>query len=248
VQRFRAARAEETLAAQSLGQGFLTANPRAFVRKGRLWMPSSRLIEGANEVMDLAQIELVKRWRFLTGSARSIKGISVGSGFPAITRADTAMATPLDTADVDSWDDTLISPDSTNLSEVLARKLWLSQDANGIISEIGLIFDDASLVTHANFGKSTITGATQANPVRITTSVAHGLATGDEVHIDNVVGMTEINNREFTITVFDADEYDLDGEDGTGHTAYSSAGDAWLIVVKDSLEVVQTDYKITLSS
>ena len=42
-----------------------------------------------------------------------------------------------------------------------------------------------------------ITGATAANPVVITTSGAHGYLDGDEVFIDNVAGMTEINNLRF---------------------------------------------------
>ena len=39
----------------------------------------------------------------------------------------------------------------------------------------------------------TITGATQANPVVVTTSAAHGFSNGDEVFITGVVGMTELN-------------------------------------------------------
>ena len=40
---------------------------------------------------------------------------------------------------------------------------------------------------------ATISAATQANPVRITTATAHGLSNADKIIIDNVVGMTEIN-------------------------------------------------------
>jgi hypothetical protein len=70
----------------------------------------------------------------------------------------------------------------------------------------------------------TITGATQADPVVITTSAAHNYNTGDKVFIDSVVGMTEINGRVFTITDTGATTFELDDEDGTGHTAYSSGG------------------------
>jgi hypothetical protein len=69
-----------------------------------------------------------------------------------------------------------------------------------------------------------ITGATTANPVVITSN-DHGLQTGDTVEIDNVGGMVEINGRTFTVTRVDANEFSLDGEDGTGHTAYTSGGD-----------------------
>lgn len=42
----------------------------------------------------------------------------------------------------------------------------------------------------------TITGATNADPVVIT-AVAHGYSNGDEVFINEVVGMTEINGKSF---------------------------------------------------
>ncbi len=77
-----------------------------------------------------------------------------------------------------------------------------------------------------------ISAITQANPALVTTSTDHGLVTGDEIHITGVVGMTEVNDREFVITVVDADEFSLDGEDSTGHTAYVSGGDVFLVFTK----------------
>jgi hypothetical protein len=68
-----------------------------------------------------------------------------------------------------------------------------------------------------------ITGATAADPVVITSN-DHGLQTGDTCTITGVVGMVEINDRTFTVTRVDANEFSLDSEDGTGHTAYSSGG------------------------
>jgi hypothetical protein len=68
-----------------------------------------------------------------------------------------------------------------------------------------------------------ITAATQANPVSIT-SAAHGYVTGTVVNIRSVVGMTQINDRFYTVTVVDANTYTLDGVDGTGYTAYTSGG------------------------
>ena len=129
-----------------------------------------------------------------------------------------------------------------------AQVTWLSLEANGRLSEIGLKFDDGSLVTRALFKKLNISAITQANPAVVTTTINHGLVTGDEVHIDNIVGMTELNDRDFIITVVDADEFSLDGEDSTGHTAYSSAGDVWLVVTKTTGEVVQTNYVLTFLS
>jgi hypothetical protein len=68
-----------------------------------------------------------------------------------------------------------------------------------------------------------ITGATAANPVVITSN-NHGLQTGDTCFIDGVVGMTEINDRTFTVTRVDANEFSLDDEDGTLYVPYVSGG------------------------
>lgn len=78
----------------------------------------------------------------------------------------------------------------------------------------------------------TITGATQANPVEIT-SVAHGLSNNDVVYISGVGGMTEINDQFFTITNVATDTFELSGVDGTGFTAYTTGG-----VAQELLEVV----------
>jgi hypothetical protein len=77
-----------------------------------------------------------------------------------------------------------------------------------------------------------ISAITQANPAVVTTSTDHGLVTGDEIHITGVLGMTQVNDREFVITVVDADEFSLNGEDSTGHTAYGSGGDVFLVFNK----------------
>jgi len=68
-----------------------------------------------------------------------------------------------------------------------------------------------------------ITGATQTNPVALTVA-GHGLATGALVHVTGVGGMTQINERIYTVTVVDPDTVTLDGCDGTAFTAYTSGG------------------------
>lgn len=75
----------------------------------------------------------------------------------------------------------------------------------------------------------TITAATQADPVVVTTSAAHGYVTGDEVQIDNVVGMTELNGVRFVVSNETATTFELttvagDNIDGTNFTAYVSGG------------------------
>lgn len=215
---------------------------------GNLWVPNSRLIVGPNVIIDLAQEELIKIWRAIQGSVRQIEQIAVGSGLTDPLDTDTGLETELDSKDIGLWDDTDIVPNSIGVSTVKATVVWLSLEAIGRISEIGLKFDNGDLVTHALFKRLSISNITQANPAVVTTVLNHGLSTGDEVHIDDVVGMTEVNDRDFTITVVDADEFSLDGEDSTAFTAYSSGGNVWLVVTKTTGQVLQTNYVITFAA
>lgn len=84
--------------------------------------------------------------------------------------------------------------------------------------------------------EKTISGATQASPV-VVTATAHGFLDGDEVQIDNVVGMTELNTNRYIVDGKTNDTFKLTDElgtniDGTGFTAYSSAGIARQTFVK----------------
>ena len=72
---------------------------------------------------------------------------------------------------------------------------------------------------------ATITGITQANPA-VVTATGHGFRSGDIIVITNVVGMTELNDLYFKITVLTDDTFDLRGIDSTAYTAYTSGGDA----------------------
>lgn len=78
-------------------------------------------------------------------------------------------------------------------------------------------------LTYDGGDAKTITGATQANPVVIT-STAHGFSNGDTVRIKGVVGMTELNYKVFTVANVTADTFELSGIDGTGYSAYVSGG------------------------
>ena len=86
-------------------------------------------------------------------------------------------------------------------------------------------YRDGGIIVEA---PDTITGATQADPCVIT-ATAHGWANGDEVFINDVVGMTELNGSSYlvaNITANTAELTDIDGVDidSTGFTAYSSGG------------------------
>ena len=80
----------------------------------------------------------------------------------------------------------------------------------------------------------TITGATQANPCKITTSGVHGYTSGDAVQISEVVGMTELNILTlYVVTVTSTTEFTLDGIDSTAFDMYTSGG-----LVKKAMGVI----------
>jgi hypothetical protein len=113
---------------------------------------------------------------------------------------------------------TITHPTGANVSSAAAGTSTYKYKITAVKAET---FEESLSGTEA---AKTITGATQANPVVITTSAAHNYATADEVEIDSVVGMTELNGRRFTITVLSGTTYSLTGVDGTAYTAYSSGG------------------------
>lgn len=72
----------------------------------------------------------------------------------------------------------------------------------------------------------TITNATRANPVVIT-SANHGYNNGDRVYITGVRGMTQINNRLFTVAGRTTNTFQLSGVDGRTYNAYTNTGSLW---------------------
>ena len=98
----------------------------------------------------------------------------------------------------------------------------------------------------------TITGATQANPVVITTSGSHGYSNGDHVYIDSVGGMTEINSvtRRYTVANVTATTFELQGINGTGFTAYTSGGNVQKVyeISSDYLESELFDLQFVQSA
>lgn len=71
-----------------------------------------------------------------------------------------------------------------------------------------------------------ISGITQANPAVVTYAGADTYANGDRIVITGVLGMTQVNNREFTVANVNAgaNTFELSGVDSTAYGAYASAG------------------------
>ncbi len=89
------------------------------------------------------------------------------------------------------------------------------------------VYRNRQLVTEAS---KNITGATQANPCELTV-VAHGYATGDHVIVarGSVVGMKQLNGRQYKVVNTGANTFTLTRLDGTainsiGFAAYVSGG------------------------
>lgn len=66
----------------------------------------------------------------------------------------------------------------------------------------------------------TVSAATAANPVQITSAVPTDFATGESIYISGATGMVGINGQ-WTITALSATTFRLDGLDGTAFPAYN---------------------------
>ena len=112
-------------------------------------------------------------------------------------------------------------------------------DEQAYVVELGAnymrFFKDGGILTEATVS---ITGATQANPV-VVTAASHGFSNGDRVIINSVVGMSQLNNREFTVANQTTNTFELSGINGTGFDAYTSGGTVAKIVE------VTTTYSVT---
>ena len=73
---------------------------------------------------------------------------------------------------------------------------------------------------------SPITGASKTSPVVIT-SVGHPYQNGDVVYITGVAGMTQLNNKTYTVTNRTTNTFALSGINGTTYSSYTSGGSVW---------------------
>jgi hypothetical protein len=73
---------------------------------------------------------------------------------------------------------------------------------------------------------------TQAAPPRVTASGAHGMSSGDNVYIQGVLGMTEINNRWYTIDNISSTQFDI-YEVGPGIRGITNANPAVVTMLED---------------
>ncbi len=81
-----------------------------------------------------------------------------------------------------------------------------------------------------------VSAVTKANP-GVATSTAHGLANGDYVVLQEVQGMTQINNRLFRVAGVTTNTFNLDGEDTTLFDTYIS-GNAYKVTFGTSFSTL----------
>lgn len=123
---------------------------------------------------------------------------------------------------------TFIAEVKDSTSTVYFMKYRVDVDTDFLI-EVGLNYfrffkNDAQVLETA----VNITGITKADPA-VVTATAHGYSNGAEVYISDVIGMTEVNGRNFKVANKTANTFeltDLGGNniDSTGYTTYSSGG------------------------
>lgn len=85
------------------------------------------------------------------------------------------------------------------------------------------VYKDQAAVTQT---AQNITAITKANPAVVTYNGSDTYANSDRVLITGVVGMTEVNNREFTVANVSTgnNTFELSGIDSSAYTAYTSGG------------------------
>lgn len=119
---------------------------------------------------------------------------------------------------------------------------WLAEFRFTDTSSFTLEFTTNAIRFYRNDGQvrftaQAITGITQANPAVVTYSGADTFSNGDRVWISGVVGMTQVNNLEFTVANVNtgANTFELSGINSTAYTAYASGG-----TVEKIMEVATT--------
>jgi len=87
-----------------------------------------------------------------------------------------------------------------------------------------------------------ITDISNANPA-VVEAVDHGLQNGDRVYIVDVSGMTEVNDKSFTVANKTDDTFELQGIDSTAYTPYTPGGYAFAQYLNDGVLAERRFYR-----
>jgi hypothetical protein len=185
---------------------------------------------------------------------KTIRYCEVGTGYATPAKANTALGVAVTRVEIDSWDNTNIAADPVVM---IATAIFSTSEGIGNLMECGLFQEStgAPMFSRGLFGYGAINNATKADPVVIT-SIAHGLVDGDQVMIEDVSGMTELNNNTYFIDKLTNDTFALYSDaalsasiDGSAYGDYVEAspdGDTWKkIITKTSAEILTVTYSLT---
>jgi hypothetical protein len=115
------------------------------------------------------------------------------------------------------------------LAQLVVRNVAISELYQTSIPQIV----DKAFIAETGVGGTSfnINGATNANPIAMTTATAHGLITGAQIFVSNVNGMTDVNGNDYYVDVIDSTSFYLyndsaltDSVDGTNYGEYTSGG------------------------
>lgn len=155
---------------------------------------------------------------------------AVGAAITAITAATPPVVTAA--AHGLSNDDVIFITGVGGMTELNDRAFVVASattDTFALKDEDGVNENGAAHTTYTSGGIATvtleglITAATAADPV-VLTITGHPFSDGDEIFVQDVVGMTEINDLSFTVANSDTDTVELSGVDGQLYTSYTSGG------------------------
>ena len=160
---------------------------------------------------------------------------ATGAGYFAHAGAWTKLANNADTATsaqgtkADSALQNLTATSITTLSDVASS----SPSANQVLKWDGSQWSPAADAVGSGSATATISGATQENPVVVTSASAHGFYEGQPITITGVVGMTQLNGNEYYVNIATSTSFALYSDsalsttvNGTGFGAWSSGGTA----------------------
>lgn len=194
--------------------------------------------ESRNVTLDAGRFQMLKSMTIGHADvAAVINRMTVGTGLSAPATTDTALQTTLDTEPLDST-----TEDAGPPPEMSYHRLFLADEANGHLTEFGLLFSNDVLLNRGNLNRGDVTGATAANPVVITyANELKDPVNGETVHIFGVGGMTQINDRDFVIANVNigSKTFELSGENGTGHSAFTTNGTFVRKIIKTGADVAQ---------
>lgn len=210
-----------------IGDGTTGTNKTLHVRNGDVTPPAIRYNESTN------------KWEFSNNGddfselGTGGSGGAVDNSFSGQTATNLTLNPTKPTGNNFSWAIPAANPtltwDFTNVPDGAEGTLEILKDANAAHRYIALPanssihendYTEANDVNTSDINVSAIAN-NGSGLIRVTTSAAHGLTTGDRVEVLNVLGTLEANGK-WTVTVIDPTNIDL--QDSNFVTAYTSGG------------------------